>query len=305
MPDVFVPLDTAAYTKYYMAMRRHNLFNDAALRYVDQNRTTLLERYKRFDDFEKQFEVPQPSSLLALSRSGQKEREAQRRSRAQSHDGRSEICVEVPHRLRCLGSQRVLHACQPQKRCGERSPPPTFGESQQSPPARARADRRPTSLSGGVRRRFPTPARLFASPTARSAPVHCDKNQKLGDRISIGHPSFFCPQTLLIGEITHAHERTYSAYSYHTVLCECNMHYTTTFRRNLRAPGASVFRLPLRRCPKLRNPCVLHRNRFGSQPVGTHRRPPILTSLIKRNESLVGACSASLGFERCKVVDFL
>ena len=29
MPDVFVPLDTAAYTKYYMAMRRHNLFNDA------------------------------------------------------------------------------------------------------------------------------------------------------------------------------------------------------------------------------------------------------------------------------------
>ena len=58
MPDVFVPLDTAAYTKYYMAMRRHNLFNDAALRYVDQNRTTLLERYKRFDDFEKNFEVP-------------------------------------------------------------------------------------------------------------------------------------------------------------------------------------------------------------------------------------------------------
>ena len=116
---------------------------------------------------------------------------------------------------------------------------------------------------------------------------------------------FFCPQTLLIGEITHAHERTYSAYSYHTVLCECNMHYTTTFRRNLRAPSASVFRLPLRRCPKLRNPCVLHRNRFGSQPVGTHRRPPILTSLTKRNETLVGACSASLGFERCKVVDFL
>ena len=58
MPDVFVPLDTAAYTKYYLAMRRYNLFNDAVLRYVDKNRATLLDRYKRFDDFEKNFEVP-------------------------------------------------------------------------------------------------------------------------------------------------------------------------------------------------------------------------------------------------------
>ena len=58
MPDVFVPLDTAAYTKYYLAMRRYNLFNDAVLRYVDKNRAALLDRYKRFDDFEKNFEVP-------------------------------------------------------------------------------------------------------------------------------------------------------------------------------------------------------------------------------------------------------
>ena len=57
MPDVFVPLDTAAYTKY-LAMRRYNLFNDAVLRYVDKNRATLLDRYKRFDDFEKNFEGP-------------------------------------------------------------------------------------------------------------------------------------------------------------------------------------------------------------------------------------------------------
>ena len=95
MPDVFVPLDTAAYTKYYMAMRRHNLFNDAALRYVDQNRTTLLERYKRFDDFEKQFEVPAELIARVEAEAAKKNVKPQRRSRAQSHDGRPEICVEV------------------------------------------------------------------------------------------------------------------------------------------------------------------------------------------------------------------
>lgn len=58
MPDVFVPLDTTAYSKYYIAMRRYNLFNDAALRYVDGHRDELRKRYKRFEDFERQFEVP-------------------------------------------------------------------------------------------------------------------------------------------------------------------------------------------------------------------------------------------------------
>lgn len=59
MPDVFVPLDTTAYTKYYASLRRHNLFNTVALRYIDQHRAELRRKYKRFDDFERNFVVPQ------------------------------------------------------------------------------------------------------------------------------------------------------------------------------------------------------------------------------------------------------
>lgn len=58
MPDEFVPLDTATYSKYYLAIRRHNLINDYALRYVDRNRAKVLKRYQAFSDYEKNFVTP-------------------------------------------------------------------------------------------------------------------------------------------------------------------------------------------------------------------------------------------------------
>ena len=59
MPDVFVPLDTTHYTKFYQALRRLNLFNSVTLRYIDHERKTLKKTYKRFDDFLTDYEVPQ------------------------------------------------------------------------------------------------------------------------------------------------------------------------------------------------------------------------------------------------------
>ena len=58
MPDEFVPLDTTTYSKYYIAIRRHNLINDYALRYVDRNRSKVLKHYKTFGDYEKNFVTP-------------------------------------------------------------------------------------------------------------------------------------------------------------------------------------------------------------------------------------------------------
>ena len=58
MPDVFVPLDTTTYTKYYQALRRNNLFNEHVLKYIDANRRTLQRQYKKSDDFIDRFEVP-------------------------------------------------------------------------------------------------------------------------------------------------------------------------------------------------------------------------------------------------------
>ena len=58
MPDVFVPLDTAVYTPYLRAVRRHNIITDLALHYVDYHRTELRTNYPDFDRFISEYEVP-------------------------------------------------------------------------------------------------------------------------------------------------------------------------------------------------------------------------------------------------------
>lgn len=58
MPDVFVPLDTTAYTPYYRALRRYNLINEYTLRYVDEHRKELKKKYKNFDSYVAKFVVP-------------------------------------------------------------------------------------------------------------------------------------------------------------------------------------------------------------------------------------------------------
>ncbi len=58
MPDIFVPLDTTTYSPYYRALRRYNLINEYTLRYVDEHRKELKKKYKTFDSYVKDFEVP-------------------------------------------------------------------------------------------------------------------------------------------------------------------------------------------------------------------------------------------------------
>lgn len=58
MPDVFVPLDTTQYTKYYVALRRNNLFIENTLKYADKNRAKLLKKYKTIENFIANYEVP-------------------------------------------------------------------------------------------------------------------------------------------------------------------------------------------------------------------------------------------------------
>lgn len=59
MPDVFVPLDTTRYTKFFQAIRRHNILNDQVLRYIDGKRESLVAAYPNFDDYITSYEVPQ------------------------------------------------------------------------------------------------------------------------------------------------------------------------------------------------------------------------------------------------------
>ena len=57
MPDYFVPVDTARYTKYHRALAAKGCVIQTSLRYIDENRERLLAEYPTIEDFEKRFEV--------------------------------------------------------------------------------------------------------------------------------------------------------------------------------------------------------------------------------------------------------
>ena len=59
MPDVFVPLDTTLYTKYHRSLVAKQIVTDQIMKYFDKNRKSLKKQYPSFDDFNKQFVVPQ------------------------------------------------------------------------------------------------------------------------------------------------------------------------------------------------------------------------------------------------------
>ena len=58
MPDVFVPLDTAKYTRFHREMSAKGIIINAQLHYIDTQRRQLQRRYRTFDDFRQHFEVP-------------------------------------------------------------------------------------------------------------------------------------------------------------------------------------------------------------------------------------------------------
>lgn len=70
MPDIFVPLDTTTYTKFYQALRRANIINDQALHYVDRNRAALHADFADAETFIRDYEVPEAlvDSVLSVGR---------------------------------------------------------------------------------------------------------------------------------------------------------------------------------------------------------------------------------------------
>ncbi|MCM1291372.1 MAG: S41 family peptidase [Prevotella sp.] len=56
-PDVFVPLDTMQYTKYYRDVMAKGLLNQFAIKYVDEHRKDIKRQYRSDDSFVKKFEV--------------------------------------------------------------------------------------------------------------------------------------------------------------------------------------------------------------------------------------------------------
>ncbi|SHF83055.1 C-terminal processing peptidase-3. Serine peptidase. MEROPS family S41A [Mariniphaga anaerophila] len=59
MPDIFIPMDTSAYYRYYNRLRRTNVVYNFVLDYVDLHRADLKKQYPKFEKFNSKFEVTQ------------------------------------------------------------------------------------------------------------------------------------------------------------------------------------------------------------------------------------------------------
>ena len=59
MPDEYVPLDTTLYTKYHRELAAKSIIIQQNLRYVDNHRKELQDRWTDFADFKTNYEVPQ------------------------------------------------------------------------------------------------------------------------------------------------------------------------------------------------------------------------------------------------------
>ena len=59
MPDEFVPLDTLQYTRFHRQLAVKSIIINSSLRYIDDNRKELKKNYATFDQFSREFEVPQ------------------------------------------------------------------------------------------------------------------------------------------------------------------------------------------------------------------------------------------------------
>ncbi|MBP7507126.1 MAG: S41 family peptidase [Prolixibacteraceae bacterium] len=57
VPDIFMPLDTSSYYKYYNQLLRKSIINQFVLNYVDKNRKELTAKYPDFKTFSKNYEV--------------------------------------------------------------------------------------------------------------------------------------------------------------------------------------------------------------------------------------------------------
>jgi len=60
IPDVFIPIDTSAFSNSYLNILKTGYLNKFVLAYVDKNRKFIKDNYTKFSVFQKEFEVSDP-----------------------------------------------------------------------------------------------------------------------------------------------------------------------------------------------------------------------------------------------------
>lgn len=72
MPDIFIPMDTSMYYRYFNNLVRKNVLFPFVVGLIDHERESLKAKYKTFEDFRKNYSVDDPT-LDELIQAGEKE----------------------------------------------------------------------------------------------------------------------------------------------------------------------------------------------------------------------------------------
>ena len=73
MPDIFIPMDTSMYYRYFNNLVRKNVLFPFVVGFIDKNRDILKAKYKTFDDFKNNFRVTD-DIMEDLIKAGEKEK---------------------------------------------------------------------------------------------------------------------------------------------------------------------------------------------------------------------------------------
>lgn len=72
MPDYFVPIDTTLYTDYHRNLVAKGIIIKLTMKFIENNRKELKEKYKKFDTFNEKFEIDD-ATLATMREMGEKE----------------------------------------------------------------------------------------------------------------------------------------------------------------------------------------------------------------------------------------
>jgi len=73
MPDIFIPIDTTHYSDYHRNLIAKGVIIKTTMKYIENHRKELLNKYKKFDNFLKRFEITE-EILTYLQATGEKEK---------------------------------------------------------------------------------------------------------------------------------------------------------------------------------------------------------------------------------------
>lgn len=73
MPDYFVPIDTTLYTNYHRNLVGKGIVIKFTMKFIEDHRKELAEKYKKFEDFDKKFDIDD-EMLATLREMGEKEK---------------------------------------------------------------------------------------------------------------------------------------------------------------------------------------------------------------------------------------